>query len=198
VNSYTKDGVSNRLPTLLWISYWEVEFMEEKWLDAFIKNTNCTYEVSNTGKVRNKATKYELKQFDNGQGYKTVAIWVENNTKRKKFYVHRLIALSFIKNIENKRYVNHKDGNKSNNNAENLEWCTCSETQKHKYRVLKCKYPKRKIFSKAIKIKCLETGEIYKSVRGAARILNIDARLISRSIHSNGRYTANNCHWTKI
>lgn len=172
--------------------------MEEKWLDVFIENANCVYEVSNTGKIRNKATKYELKQSDNRNGYKKVSIWVENNTIRKNFYIHRLVALSFVKNLENEKYVNHKDGNKSNNNANNLEWCTCSENQKHKYRVLKCKYPKRENFRKAIEIKCLETGEVYKSVRGAGRILNIDPRLISRSIHSNGKYTANNCHWIKI
>ena len=172
--------------------------MKEKWLDAFIGNANCAYEVSNTGKIRNKATKYELKQFDNGHGYKSVSIWVENNTIRKKFYVHRLVALSFIKNLENKKYVNHKDGNKSNNNANNLEWCTCSENQKHKYRVLKCEYPKRKNFSKSVEVKCLETGEVYKSVNGAARILNIDPRTISRSIHSNGKYTAANYHWVSI
>ena len=166
------------------------------------------YEISNLGRVkhlaREKLHKHDIyadKEFivksKISRGYEQVHL--KNEFKiGTLYYVHRLVALSFIKNLENKKHVNHKDGNKSNNNANNLEWCTCSENQKHKYRVLKCKYPKRKNFSKAVEIKCLETGEVYKSVRGAARILNIDPRSISRSIHSNGKYTAANYHWVSI
>lgn len=172
--------------------------MNEIWLESCIKNSNCTYEVSNTGKIRNKTTKCELKQSDNGKGYKTVGIWVENNTIKKKFYVHRLVAYAFIENPYDKKYINHKDGNKSNNSVENLEWCTCSENQIHKYRVLKREYPKRKNIGVKIKIKCVETGEVYNGVKETARIFNIDARRISRSIHSNGKYTANNYHWIKV
>lgn len=58
-----------------------------------------------------------LKQSDNN-GYKTVTINGKTN------YVHRLVALTFIPNPNNYPCINHKDENKSNNNVENLEWCT--------------------------------------------------------------------------
>ena len=52
---------------------------------------------------------------------------------RKKQLVHRVVASTFIQNPENKRTVNHIDGDKSNNNVDNLEWATSVENNKHAY-----------------------------------------------------------------
>lgn len=54
---------------------------------------------------------------------------------RKNKNVHRIIAETFIPNPDNLKCVNHKDGNKQNNNVSNLEWCTRSENMKHAYRM---------------------------------------------------------------
>ena len=76
----------------------------------------------------------KLTQFKNWAGYMRVGLFVNN--KRITHSVHRLIALTFIKNPDNLPQVNHIDGNKSNNNVNNLEWCSASENQKHSCRVL--------------------------------------------------------------
>jgi hypothetical protein len=61
--------------------------------------------------------------------------------KGKVEYVHRIIAKCFIPNIDNKKCVNHKDGNKHNNSVDNLEWVTYSENHLHAYAVLNKKTP---------------------------------------------------------
>lgn len=104
--------------------------MDELWK---IFKDNDNYEISNTGKVRNSCTLKELIQQDNGHGYKLVNLY--KNSKRTSYYVHRLVALTFLKNEGNKPEVNHLDGNKSNNKVTNLEWCTRSENDIHAYKM---------------------------------------------------------------
>jgi hypothetical protein len=85
------------------------------------------YEVSTNGIVRrnNKKIKTQISL----RGYESVQFWV--NGKRKRHMVHKLVAKLFIDNPRELTEVNHKDGNKLNNNAENLEWCTRSENIQH-------------------------------------------------------------------
>lgn len=104
------------------------------------------YEVSNLGNVKRlesivfQSGRYNnykgriLKQENVKGGYKRVSLSKNNIIKR--FQVHRLVAISFIDNKNNKPCVNHIDGNKSNNNASNLEWVTYSENEKHSYNFL--------------------------------------------------------------
>lgn len=94
------------------------------------------YEVSNRGEVRNKKTGH-IKSPVFVHGYLCVTLF--GNGRAVRTGVHRLVANAFISNVDNKPQVNHKDGDKSNNAVENLEWVTASENQLHMYRVLKRK-----------------------------------------------------------
>lgn len=67
----------------------------------------------------------------NSKGYLTVSIYCQG--KLKGYTIHRLVALTFIPNPDNKPQVNHKDGNKLNNHVSNLEWATNDENNKHSW-----------------------------------------------------------------
>lgn len=102
--------------------------MQEIWKD--IPNFNGLYQVSNTGKVKSfiKSNKHPgnshlLKPNINNSGYETVSLYISRGNK-KGYLVHKLVAEAFIDNPNNFPCVNHKDENKLNNNADNLEWCT--------------------------------------------------------------------------
>jgi hypothetical protein len=86
------------------------------------------YEVNEHGEVRNIKTKHVLTPCANKKGYLKI------NLNKKSFFIHRLVAKAFIPNPENKPFVNHIDGNKANNNVNNLEWVTNSENMIHAYK----------------------------------------------------------------
>jgi hypothetical protein len=87
------------------------------------------YEISSLGRVRNTKTSRMLKLTKKG-GY--IYAGLSANSKGKSIPVHRLVALAFIENPENKPQVNHKDKNRSNNSVENLEWTTALENNLHR------------------------------------------------------------------
>lgn len=126
------------------------------------------YEVSTYGNVRNKDTKKNLKCCLKG-GYPSLTIQNDEG-KRKPCKAHRLVALQFIPNPENKYTVNHKDHNKSNNNINNLEWATITEQNRHKRKV--SKEVQRLISSRKVWRINKDTGEkieLYETIRDAAK-----------------------------
>lgn len=104
-------------------------------------NFGTKYSVDKTGQVyleevspyhKHKEGK-PLKSFVNKYGYIEYNLQVEDRSKVQHIQAHRLVALCFIPNPENKPHVNHIDGNKTNNHISNLEWCTASENEQHSY-----------------------------------------------------------------
>lgn len=110
--------------------------MKELWKNIdFASN----YEVSNTGLIRNKTTKYVLQGRETVNGYLQVSLKIDEKNKFMNRYVHRLVAQFWLENPNHKQEVNHKDGNKKNNNMANLEWVTAKENSNHRVNVLKKK-----------------------------------------------------------
>ena len=89
----------------------------------------CVYE---DGRIVNSKTQKVLKLDKNLSGHFRVTLCVNGVTNRS--YVHRIIATAFIPNPEGKPFVNHLDGDKSNNAVSNLEWVTCKENTEHAFR----------------------------------------------------------------
>ena len=86
------------------------------------------YEISVRGEIRNAKTKRVLKVHNNGTGYLKVKI------AGSSYYIHRLVAETFIPNLNALPQVNHIDSNKANNTVANLEWVTQSENIKYAFK----------------------------------------------------------------
>lgn len=141
----------------------------EVWKD--IVGYEGLYQVSNNGRIkslpRHGTSNQEkiLKQHTDSKGYKR--LWLCKEGVQKNHKVHRLVAMAFIPNPDNLPQVNHKDEDKQNNSASNLEWCD------NRYN---CIYNERNVktgqkLSK--KVRCLETDVVYNSVAEAARMTGL-------------------------
>ena len=101
------------------------------WKKIIVDEKETNYSISETGEVKNDVSGRMLNPSIQ-QGYCHVGLTIDGKIRR--FRVHRLVAIAFIENPENKPYVNHIDGCRSNNSVQNLEWCTPAENTQHAVR----------------------------------------------------------------
>lgn len=144
------------------------------------------YYVSDKGRFKRKNK--ILKQYDN-RGYLLVGI--EGNVTSS----HRLVAKAFIPNPLNKSQINHKNGIKSDNKVENLEWVTAKENSKHAYKTGLSYQPKgEKHFhygkrggeaNRSKKVKCTKTGKIYDSLKDCYKLTGFSYKNASRQLNGN-------------
>lgn len=132
-----------------------------------------------------------LKGQPTRDGYIQVPL-TPNRGKQKRYLAHRLVAYTFLEPVENKLFVNHKDGNKQNNHRDNLEWCTKSENSKHSFAIgLQCnkgeKHPMHKLsVNDVLSIRSrYNNGEsswkIFKSFNGSMSYTNIKDIIAKRT-----------------
>lgn len=169
-------------------------YIEEIWKD--IKDYEGLYQVSNLGRIRGldriidssngrkQKIKGKLLTLCYNKRVNVYEVHLRKNNQRKCFKVYRLVADAFVYNDDpiNKTTVNHIDGDRSNNKAENLEWASYSENEKHAYKKLhrpinRPKYMKRRCESID---KNTNIHTVYVSIESASRGTGISVTQIRR------------------
>ena len=147
------------------------------------------YSVSNYGRIRNDKTDRILKPQKDHGGYLHVALC--KNGVCKTHSIHRLVALAFIDNPENKRTVNHLDGIKTNNFDSNLEWATDKENIHHSWdnglNKVPCLKGSKHGMAKLTEDQVLEIRKLYATgdytQTALAKMFGVSQDLISRIVN---------------
>jgi len=147
--------------------------------------TASNYKIDKRGQIINKQNK--LLRYHINSGYCSVKIETDNNVS---IYcqVHRLVALTFLKNPDNFEIVNHKDENKLNNNIENLEWCTVTYNNAYSHNI--------KV--KQIDIKTNIMIKMFDSISDACRELNKTHTSSITSVCTGKRQSAFGYKWKYV
>ena len=168
-------------------------------IDFYIIKDFDDYYISKCGKIL--STKIYKKGkiralFKSRNGY--IRVRLSNGGLIKYYLVHRLLAKTFIPNPRKKPQVNHKNGIKDDNRLENLEWCTHSENQKHRFSYLGHKAIKgfNNICSKKVQQLDLQNNliKIWGSIMDVERELKINNASISQ-VCQDKRKTAGGFKW---
>ena len=192
-----------------------MEIENEIWKPIVIKQNGVLYdftglyEVSNFGRVRslNYRGHGKIKLMKpckiNSSGYLIVDLTKDG--KNKNFRVHRLVATAFIPNPQNLETVNHKDYNRANNSVDNLEWLSrednTREAHKHKDKALSEEHKRKISEANATKVLCIETRQVFDSIKEACNWLDINYKKGCSNISSCCRgksETAYGYHWEYV
>lgn len=158
-----------------------------------IRGFEGIYKINSSGKVRSLNRTIQVKEksrYIKGRmitsrigrdGYKTVRLSKAGKTHTR--YIHRLIADAFIRNPLNKPFVNHINGDKSDNRVENLEWVSHSENIRHAYVTGLYKIPHARC--KRVVNHC--TGKHFRSIREAAKKMGISYKTCVNYLNGNRR-----------
>lgn len=157
----------------------------------FVHEIGTTYYITQDGKCYNSITgKYLKGQKNYKNHYISYNLTLPDGTK-KRCYAHRLVALAFIPNPNNKKEVNHIDGNKSNNTVNNLEWTTSAENKEHAIKI-GLKTPK--------KIYCFTKDKnlvaIYKDIKEASRAAGLSVGIIQQEVTKTPKTLSGGFYWS--
>ena len=137
---------------------------------------NKDYFITSCGRVWSYKSNRFLTPYFNQDGYKRIKI------KGVDCSVHRLVALKYIPNPNNYDTVDHIDGNKGNNCVNNLQWLS------NKQNIQK---------ATGIKVRCIETNEVYNSMADASRAMGKNPASLSNAFNK-GRNYCGGYHWEVI
>lgn len=175
--------------------------MNEVWKD--VPGYEGIYQVSSIGNIKslerrvNTWNSYKiikpmvLKTFLTKNGYRNVIL------RKKNFSVHRLVAMAFIPNPENKPQVNHKNENKQDNRVENLEWVTAKENVNYgtclvrrakTQRNTKCQINNKKTSKPVF---CITTQKEFLSISDACRFYGLDCSAVTKCCRRKIKHTHN-------
>ena len=151
------------------------------------KYTN--YEMSTKGKIRNAKTGKILKTHINKYGYEQVSL--RHNNKPKTLLVHKLIADTFIEGDHTGLDIVHKNSDRTKNELANLEYKTRKEIARSAFD------RGTRVSPNCSRIRVIETGAIFNSIRECSRIMGISESCICRCINGAMRH-ANGFHFERI
>lgn len=135
------------------------------------------YAATKDGRIYSYITEKFLKQNQVNSYKKYLIVFLyDSQGNKKKYYVHRLIAMTYLPNPENLPEVNHRNEIQTDNNIENLEWC--SHIDNIRYGTGSA----RSAAKRCKPIRCIETGEVYSSIAAAAEAFNMSHQGMSACV----------------